>query len=129
MSAVLPSIAIPRTVAARKPRRTSNPVRRPTKARQLDHLFPVAREVIEASSDARRAAILLRLPDAVVVTHGEVVAAACREIQFDAGVHFLGHRLAVLHATRLPSGALPDHCTATLEIWRSGMAALAGRQE
>lgn len=88
-------------------------------------MFPIARQILEAETDQRRAAILLRVPDDTVAIRGELLQRACEQCGFTLGVHFLEHRLAVLTATRDRDGKLPAHCLQTLEIWRRGFVALA----
>lgn len=120
------SVSIPRTVPAA---RSAKPAPAPIKPARLARMFPIAREIVEASGPARRAAILLRVPDAIVLSHGDVLAAACRSCGFAMGVMFLDQRSAVLHARRGPDGRVPRHFLDTLEIWLGGMAELAGRED
>lgn len=121
------SVTIPRTVAPKAVRKPKTPRKIPMG--RIGRMFPIARDIVSASSHARRAEILLRLPDAVVLSHGDVLAAACREAEFIMGVHFLTQRSAVLFANRGLDGQLPEHCTRTLTIWHRGMASIAGREE
>lgn len=118
ISRTIPAVAAAPTRAAAKP----------VKLGRLGRMFPIAREIAEATSHARRAAILLRLPDAIVLSHGDALATACRSCDFAMGVMFLTQRSAVLHVRRGADGKVPEHFTQTLEIWLRGMTALANRE-
>lgn len=93
--------------------------------RQRDEEFFVAAELIDAATDARRAQILLRLPDAVLLDKTDALNGACRQVGFKMGLLFIGVRISTLCANRLPNGELPDQHRATLDLWRNGLQALA----
>lgn len=99
--------------------------RLPRLRRRRDEEFFVAAEIIDADTDARRAQILLRLPDAVLLEKTEALTGACRQAGFKMGLLFIGIRIAALCAARLPDGELPDHQRATLNLWTNGLTALA----
>lgn len=90
-----------------------------------DDMFHVAHQILVAQTDRERAAILLRLPDDIVVTRGHLLREACTARSFPMGATFLEHRLAALTATRDRDGKLPEHHVRSLEIWRRGFVALA----
>lgn len=97
----------------------------PRLRRTRDELFYVAAEILEASSDNRRAEILLRLPDAVLLEKMDAITHACRQAGFKIGMLFIGQRVAALSATRGRDGELPQHHVETLQLWRNGLAAMA----
>lgn len=92
----------------------------------LDGLPVAAVQVFEARDHARRAELLLRMPDAVLLADGEAIASACRSVGFGPGAQFVEYRLLALHAVRQPNGELPQAHRACLSIWHRGLAALAG---
>lgn len=71
------------------------------------------------------AQILLRVPDGILMTHGEVLRAECRRAHFNEAVHFIELRLSALDAVRDSAGRLPDQVQIPLESWRSSFAAFA----
>jgi hypothetical protein len=97
----------------------------PRLRRHHDEGFFVATEILEASSHARRAQILLRLPDALLLEKEAAVVEACQLSGFKMGLLFIGIRITALSAVRLPDGQLPEHTRATLALWHNGMTALA----
>lgn len=103
--------------------------RTPRMRRHRDEEFFVATEIIDARSDARRAQILLRLPDAVLLERVDAITAACRQAGFKMGLLFIGIRITALSAVRMPDGQLPDHHAATMALWANGMSAIAGGAE
>lgn len=78
-----------------------------------------------AQSRAEVAQILLRVSDAVLMTHGEVMTAECRRLRFPEAVTFIDLRLSVLDAVRDRSGRLPDRIAGPVENWRIAFAAYA----
>lgn len=92
----------------------------------LDGLPVAAVQVFEARDHARRAEIVLRMPDAVLLADGEAIASACNSTGFKAGADFVGFRLLALHAPRQPDGELPEAHRRCLALWRNGFTALAG---
>lgn len=91
---------------------------------EFDALFPVARQLREASSHARRAQMLLRLPDALVLEKFDDLVEAARESGFAPGLTYLQLRFAALHAVRRPDGSLPEGPTRALAIWSNGLHAM-----
>lgn len=92
----------------------------------LEGLPIAAAQIFAARSHARRAEIVLRMPDAVLLADGEMIASACRSVGFKPGAEFVGYRLLALHAPRRPDGALPEAHRQCLALWCNGLAALAG---
>lgn len=88
--------------------------------------FFVVDGLLEADSNARRAGILLRLSDAVVAAKAEQLGDACREVGFPDGASYIAVRLAIQSATRTPTGELPPELVNQVELWRRGLAAIAG---
>lgn len=115
-------IRVPRTVSQiplRRAGRVAHVLPRP----DIENLPPLAAAIAVASSNRRRAEIVLRAPDAVLLAHGEAMAGACRQTGFDAGAQFIAYRLEALHATRRADGALPAGIGELLALWRNGLVA------
>jgi hypothetical protein len=77
--------------------------------------FPIADMIAEAPGHGQRAAMLLRVSDAVMFEDHGALKRACERSGFAAGATFLDARIAALCATRGPAGHLPDTETARLE--------------
>lgn len=88
--------------------------------------FVVVDEITEARDDARRAAILLRLSDAVLIEKAGVIFDACREAGFADGANYVAVRLAVQSAGRSPTGEVPAPLIDQAEYWRRGLLAVVG---
>lgn len=86
--------------------------------------FPVITQLLDAGSHQERALQLLRLPDALVMSHGADIIAACRGVQFDAGAAFLLYRSTGLNLVRDAHGMLPEAQARELEAWRVAMSEL-----
>ena len=87
--------------------------------------FFVVDQLIEAPSDAVRAGILLRLPDAVIAAKAEQLQDGCADAGFKLGSEYVSIRLAHQSAMRDARGNLPAEVTCQLEIWRNGMVAIS----
>lgn len=114
---------VPQIPARRAARFDPETVRRAPVA--AEGLFPIARQILEAETDQRRAAILLRVPDDTVATKGDLLKQACAEAGFTMGATFLELRIGALTATRDRDGKLPEQYLRTFETWRRGFVALA----
>jgi hypothetical protein len=78
-------------------------------------------ENIRASKSGREiSGYLLRIPDAIVVTHGAQLQLECvaGSAPFAAGAKFIAMREASLSAVRDAHGMLPDGIAFELEAWR-----------
>lgn len=84
-----------------------------------DGAFPPAAQIITAPSHARRAAIILRLPDALTFTHAEPLMAACRDTGFAAGAEFILIRSTAFSAVRQIDGRLPAAIAAAIQTARA----------
>lgn len=93
--------------------------------RQADAAFPVANRLIEASSHAERAAILLQLSDAALLARPFELGRACAAVGFVDGQCFVAVRAALLCHTRDAHGLLPEREAAELEQLRLGLSHLA----
>jgi hypothetical protein len=69
--------------------------------------FFVVDQILEARSHAPRAAVLLRLSDALIAAKCVQLQAACLEVGFHDGAHYLEVRHAAHCGTRSKQGALP----------------------
>lgn len=112
---------VPRAHAAR-----FEPVRVPALSREAGGLIFFVTQIEEAPDHARRAAILLRIPDALILSEAVQLAEACGRRGFALGAQFVTQRVVALHAVRDREGQLPAHVTRTQEIWRQGLVAVAG---
>ena len=72
-----------------------------------DSMLPIIRQMHDADDHRDRAAILLRVPDMVLIKYREVFETACRRAGFELGLHFIDCRRATWHAPRLADGTLP----------------------
>jgi len=91
-----------------------------------EHMFPPAAHILNAENNRDRAAMLVRLPDGLVVTHGGLLVRACEQAGFSAGANYLHVRLAALLARREADGRLPAMVAAQLRFWTDFMAGGAG---
>lgn len=91
-----------------------------------DPLFPVAEMIADAPDHARRAVLVLRTPDAVLVGHGAAIQDACLAAGFSVGAQYVVVRSALLNAMRTEKGELPPEYVRQAEFWRRGLAAIAG---
>lgn len=90
-----------------------------------DPLFPVAAMIRDAEGHPRRAALLLRTPDAVMVGHGSAIQDACMAAGFHTGAFYVVVRSSLLNAMRNAAGELPREYAQQAELWRRGMVAIA----
>jgi hypothetical protein len=76
-------------------------------------------EQLQAAQSQREiAGYLLRVPDAIVVSHGVQLSAECVRKHFEAGKTFLDWRAAGLVAVRDAHGMMPDGVAFDIEAWR-----------
>lgn len=87
--------------------------------------FPLVEQIENAPSKRAMAQSLLRVPDAIVLSHGNALMAACRRARFNEGAQYLTMRQLALDAVRDRSGRLPDAVALPLENWRVSFAAFA----
>ena len=87
-----------------------------------DPMMPVARRLLEAGSDRDRAAMLLRLPDAIMASEADALSEACRTAGFHHGVSFVEMRANALHRVRDAHGLLPEPVAVELEAYRLGLS-------
>lgn len=87
--------------------------------------FKLIEELQQAVGARTRAKILLRCPDAIMLSHGEQLGLECRRHMFDAGWEFCQIRRALLSAMRDEHGLLPDPVAGEAEAWRVAMSRYA----
>ncbi|BAB54377.1 hypothetical protein [Mesorhizobium japonicum] len=87
-----------------------------------DSMLPILRQLHDADGDRARADILLRMPDAVVMTFHPVIDAACHRAGFEAGANFLAVRVSLSLAVRDGKGQPPAELAIVAEQFRIGMA-------
>lgn len=90
-----------------------------------DQVLFIVEKLDDATSNRERAGIVLRVPDAIMMTYGAVIASACRKGGFEAGWEFCQIRNSLLHATRDEHGLLPRLPAAELEHWRVALSTFA----
>lgn len=88
----------------------------------INEMRPVIRQMHDASDDRGRAEILLSLPDAVLLKHVDVFAAACHRHGFSVGEDFVTLRHAAMHAVRDQAGLLPLSVAVSLDTYRAALA-------
>lgn len=94
-------------------------------AEGLDEIL-YCREQIRQAGDGREiAGYIIRLPDALVASHGAQLQLECAEQTFAAGVTFLQLREAALHAVRDAHGLIPHSIGVELELWRHTLSRYA----
>lgn len=98
----------------------------PESSRADDPLFPIASMIRDAEGHARRASLLLRAPDAVMVGHGAAIQDACTAAGFITGAAYVLVRSSLLNAMRDEAGNMPAYYAQQAEFWRRGMVAIAG---
>lgn len=79
----------------------------------------------QAIGNRKRAEILLRCPDAIMLSHGHQMGAECRRHDFEAGWEFCMVRHAALSAMHDVAGLLPGPVAAELELWRIALSRFA----
>lgn len=87
--------------------------------------MPLALQVASAATPAERAAIVLQLPDAAIVTHGQDLLRACHDAGFGMGSSYLAVRLASLHCVRGSNGMLPADRASVLDDLRADLVTIA----
>lgn len=90
-----------------------------------DGELPLVEQIAEAGSPAALAALLLRVPDALVLSHGVDLSAACAALSFPLGEHFVLRRSVALHAVRDAHGLMPGLMAAEIETLRVALSRLA----
>ncbi len=87
--------------------------------------LPIIQQLIDADGDRARAALLLRMPDSVVMRHADDVGDVCRQTRFDVGLQYVECRLALMLATRGADGLLPAAAVAAFEDFRVALFGFA----
>lgn len=79
----------------------------------------------DAATNRDRAAILMRVPDAIVDAYADPFARECRRFGFEAGAEFVTMRRAILHMVRDEHGLLPQLAATSLEQARIALSHFA----
>jgi hypothetical protein len=82
-------------------------------------------ELRAAATGRAIAGLLLRVPDAIVLSHGVQLQAECMRKRFAAGATFLDHRAAALAAVRDAHGLIPMSLGLEVESWRETFSVFA----
>ncbi|WP_131798364.1 hypothetical protein [Devosia elaeis] len=90
-----------------------------------DTLFPPAEQIIAMATDAERAGLILRLPDAIVHEKIAELCEACVAVGFTVGAAFLTARAASFSSARRIDGGLALDVMAHLEDLRHAMMVIA----
>lgn len=90
-----------------------------------DSMLPILRQMHDADGDRALARLLLAVPDAILLTHQEVVTAICRRRRFEAGERFVLFRITAMRATRDDRGRIADGLADVLARFCDAMAAFA----
>jgi hypothetical protein len=90
-----------------------------------DASFPIAAMVRDADSHADRARLVLRVPDAIVASHGTEIQDACLEAGFKIGALYITVRSALLNATPDKQGRTPPEYVRNAEMWRRALFAMS----
>ena len=86
-------------------------------------MLPIIRQMHDAADDHARAAVLLCVPDSVLLKYRDVFEAACRRAGFNLGLSYIDVRRAAFCAVRGPDGR---HVNPLFEQVRVEFAAYAG---
>lgn len=87
--------------------------------------LPIVAQLLAAGSDAERAQILLRLPDALVFEQRMQLSRACLAVGFRRGALYIAARISAFVAVRGKNGTLPGHLETIQNEVRAELAALA----
>lgn len=88
-------------------------------------LLHIAEELAAATDNRARAALLLRVPDGILLSYHGQLGGICARHHFEAGVSFLAYRVSALCAVRDAHGLLPGRLAGELEAWRTTMSRFA----
>lgn len=93
----------------------------------LDDVLWCIEQIRTAKSGREIAAYVLRIPDAIVVTHGAQLQAECLRASppFAAAGVFISLREANLHLVRDAHGLVPTSFGLELEMWRETLSRFA----
>lgn len=90
-----------------------------------DAMFPPAAQIIAASCDADRAALILRLPDAIVSDHLTALCDACASTGFTVGAAYLTARAVSFSSVRRLDGSLALDMLSQIEDLRHAVMVVA----
>jgi len=88
-------------------------------------LFPPAEQIIGMETDAERAALILRLPDAIIHDKLGELCEASVEVGFSLGSAYLTVRAVSFSAVRRLDGSLPADIQAQVDDLRHAMMVVA----
>lgn len=90
-----------------------------------DAMFPPAEQIVDATCDADRAGLILRLPDAIVSDYLDALRDACVSVGFTVGAAYLTARAVSFSSVRRLDGSLPPDQQAMVESARSTLFEIA----
>lgn len=90
-----------------------------------DGVLYILDQLTRADTNRDRARLLLRVPDAIMLSHASLFAGECRRRRFEAGWEFCIMRQALMSATRDEHGLLPELPARELEAWRVALSRFA----
>lgn len=85
----------------------------------------IIEQLQQAGSGQEIAGYLIRVPDAIVLSHGVQMQAECARHIFAAGVSFLNLRQSALQSVRDAHGLLPTWMGVEIELWRHTLSRYA----
>jgi len=88
--------------------------------------FYLVDQLLEARNHHARAGLLLRVPDALLLTKADVMAEACTKADFPLGADYIAVRVSAMSAVRQVNGDMPQGVVQQLDYWRSAFCAIAG---
>lgn len=98
----------------------------PVPQRELpDERFHIVEQIVTAPCHERRAALVLRVPDGILLQKGVELKEACIEADFSIGATYLDLRIAALCLYRDADGKMPAGPLQQLEVWRRGLVAFS----
>lgn len=91
--------------------------------------FKMIEELRQAVGNRARAKILLRCPDAIILSHGAAMGLECRRHTFEAGWEYCQIRASNLNAMRDEHGLLPAVVAGELEQWRRALSRFSAGED
>lgn len=88
-------------------------------------MIPIIRQLHDADGDRARAAILLAMPDSMMLKYAGTIGDACRRAGFPAGEEYVLRRVAAMRAVRGADGSLPPPLARDFDDFRGALAAFA----
>lgn len=88
-------------------------------------VHPMIEQFVKIDDPRRRAAMLLAMPDSVILDNAAALSFACQQCGLRDAAILVNLRLAALHVVRSSEGLLPDWLAHDLDIYRAALARFA----